>query len=170
MRNRAIRHRRRRPKKGVLELDITSLLDILVIMLVFLLKSYNSSGLVLNVPKNVELPTSESKNYNSSGLIVQVSPSAIWLEDKIILDKSKEKIETSKEDPKLIVSLYDELVQKRKTIQEISKLSPGQQPFSGVVNFVIDRSIKYTEIQKLMHTCAKSGFQKFKFVVLGEEF
>ena len=167
--NRSIRHRRRRPKRGMLEIDITSLLDILVIMLVFLLKSYNSSGIVINVPKNVSLPISQSQNQNSSGLIVQVSDSAIWVEDKVIIDKVKEKMVIDKNDDKLIVALFDELVSRKKTINQISKMSPGNQDFSGVINFIIDRSVKYSEIQKLMHTCAASGFQKFKFVVLGEQ-
>lgn len=48
-------------KRRESELDITSLLDILVILLVFLLKSYNSSELKVNVVDNLNLPSSESR-------------------------------------------------------------------------------------------------------------
>ena len=80
----SIRKRIKRKKMSPVDIDITSLLDILVIMLVFLLKSYNSSGVVLNVPKNLKLPTSESQNINTYGVIVQVSPTTIWVDNKVI--------------------------------------------------------------------------------------
>jgi len=155
----------------VLDLDITSLLDILVIMLVFLLKSYNSSGVVLNVPKGVVLPTSESQMVNSTGVNIQVSPDTIWVDDKAILT-----VKTMNERPRSvldqgrrrIIPLYNELVNKKNTIKQIQKSSKGAK-FSGVANLIIDKSMKYSFIKKVMYTCAEAGFQKYKFVVLGED-
>jgi len=117
--NRSIRHRGKRKKRSVIDLDITSLLDILVIMLVFLLKSYNSSGLVLNVPKGIVLPKSESTQVNTSGVIVQVSRDTLWVDDKevinfattgprLYLDQSGRRIHP----------LYNELIKKQKMIRK----------------------------------------------------
>ena len=74
---RSIRNRGRRAKKEPIDLDITSLLDILVIMLVFLLKSYNATGIILNVPDDIKLPTSASSDINTQGVVVQVSENKI---------------------------------------------------------------------------------------------
>lgn len=155
----------------MLDLDITSLLDILVIMLVFLLKSYNSSGVVLNVPKGVILPTSESQMVNSTGVNIQVSPDTIWVDDRAILT-----VKTMNERPRSvldqgrrrIIPLYNELVNKKNTIKQIQKSAKGAK-FSGVANLIIDKSMKYSFIKKVMYTCAEAGFQKYKFVVLGED-
>lgn len=168
--NRSIRNRGRRKKKGVMDLDITSLLDILVIMLVFLLKSYNSSGVVLNVPKTVSLPVSESQTMNTSGIIVQVSPETIWVDDKEVLNKKKKSPSSYLDSGnRRITPLFDELVRKRSVIKQIEKSTPGAKKFSGVINLIVDKNLKYTEIKKILFTCAEAGFKQYKFVVLGQE-
>ena len=63
-RTRSIRNQKRKNKREVLDVDITSLLDILVILLVFLLKSYNSSGVTLTIPEGIVLPDSKSQSIN----------------------------------------------------------------------------------------------------------
>ena len=48
----------RRKKREPVDIDITSLLDILVIMLVFLLLNYNASDLKLELVPNLEMAPS----------------------------------------------------------------------------------------------------------------
>ncbi|OUR98922.1 hypothetical protein A9Q84_05790 [Halobacteriovorax marinus] len=168
-RSRSISSRgRARKKKGMMELDITSLLDILVILLVFLLKNYNSSGVVLNVPKGITLPNSQSSSVNTSGIIVQVSPTTIWVDDKVVLESSNDNLSKDRTGRR-IIPLFNELVKKKEIIKQVEKTSPNAKKFSGVVNLVIDKSIKYSYIKKLMYTSASAGFGKYKFVVMGEE-
>ena len=59
-------------KKKELDIDITSLLDILVILLVFLLKSYNASDLKLDLVKNLVVPNSKARTLGNHAIIVQV--------------------------------------------------------------------------------------------------
>ena len=81
-RKRSIRNKTRRGPKEVLDVDITSLLDILTILLVFLVINYNASGFEMLIPEGIELPSSTSKTINHSGVQVQVSPDRIWVESK----------------------------------------------------------------------------------------
>ena len=41
--------------------------------------------------------------------------------------------------------------------------------FSGVANLIIDKTIKYSYVKKIMYTCAAAGFKQYKFVVLAKE-
>lgn len=163
--NRLIRKRGNKTKKEVMEVDITSLLDILVIMLVFLLNSYNSSGIVLNVPKGVVLPKSESQSLNTSGVVVQVSEKMIWVDDKEILDLEK----TTVSRDGIIAPLYDELVAKKNLVKQIEKSAENATEFSGNVNMIVDKGIRYSFLRRLMFTAAEAGYKQYKFVVLGEE-
>ena len=167
MRTRSIRHRGRRWKEGVLEFDITSLLDILVIILVFLLKSYNSSGIVINVPKEITLPPSQSISLNTSGVNVQASEEIIYVDDKVVY--RREEAKTPLDQMNIIYPVYDELVKKKSVIEQIQKTSPQAKSFSGVVNLVLDKTMRYSIMQRLMHSCAEAGFKTYKFVVLGED-
>lgn len=164
--NRSIRNRGRRPKREALDLDITSLLDILVIMLVFLLKSYNSSGIILNVPKEIALPSSNSQSVNNYGVNIQVSTDTIWVDDQVVMEtEGPLKLRGGN----LISPLYNELVRRKNVIKQTQKTSPEAQKFSGIANLILDKTLKYNEIRKIMHTTAAAGFKTYKFVVLGED-
>jgi biopolymer transport protein ExbD len=164
---RSIRNRGRRTKVGPLELDITSLLDILVILLVFLLKSYNSSGVSFNT-KSIQLPKSQSSSLNNAGVIVTVAKDKIWVDDKAILE-GESVIRTSYDmGGRRIVPLFNELVKKKQTIERVEKSAPNAAKFSGIINLLVDKTIKYTYLKKIMFTCAEAGFRQYKFVVLGE--
>ncbi len=160
----------RRKKNQVFDIDITSLLDILTILLVFLLQSYNSSGVVINVPKGIELPKSSSESLNNFGVNVQVSKTQIWVDDKEILNsENQENTNVFDEGGRRIIPLFNELVKIKEVIKQSEKLSPEAKKFSGIANLIVDKSLKYNYLKRVMYTCASAGFKEFKFVVLTKE-
>lgn len=167
MARRASRFRGRGKKTQVFDIDITSLLDILTILLVFLLQSYNSSGVIINVPKDIELPRSASESLNNFGVNIQVSKSQIWVDDaEVVNAETADKTQLYDEGGRRIVPLYNELIKIKETIKQSEKLSPDAKKFSGVANLVVDKSLKYNYLKRVMYTCAAAGFKEFKFVVL----
>ncbi len=167
--NRLIRKRGNRNREEVEEIDITSLLDILVIMLVFLIRSYNASGVVINVPKNIKLPDSKSQSLNTAGVVVQVAPTGIWVDDKEVVNTEKKVSIVYDHEGRRIVPLYNELIQKKQDIKRTEKMSPNATKFTGTINLVVDKSIKYNYVKKLLYTCAEAGYLRYKFVVLGPQ-
>jgi biopolymer transport protein ExbD len=166
MANRASRFSRKK-KNQVFDVDITSLLDILTILLIFLIQSYNSSGVIINVPKDIELPRSASESLNNFGVNVQVSKTQIWVDDTEVLNsEATDQSAIYDEGGRRIVPLYNELVKIKETIKQSEKLSPQAKKFSGVVNLIVDKSIKYNYLKRVMYTSASAGFKEFKFVVL----
>jgi len=148
------RFQRKRPKAEPMELDITSLLDILVILLVFLLKSYNASNLKLNLVKELAIPDSKARKLGSHSMIVQVDKNKkIWIDNKVIgtIDRA-DKIE----------SLYDFLKNKR----EIATAKDPKQVLKSI-NLVLDKELPYNSMQKVMNTSALAGYTEFKFIVQG---
>lgn len=168
-RTRSILTQKRKMKKSLIDLDITSLLDILVILLVFLLQSYNSSGVTVNIPTGIELPLSSSQSLNKPGVVIQVSKDEIWVESISVVKSEEMKNKNIDQGGKRIIPLYNELVKKKKQIEEVSKRVQNANEFTGVVNLVVDKSIKYSLVKKIMYTAASAGFKEFKFVVMGEE-
>lgn len=165
----ARRSRYQRKAPAVIDIDITSLLDVLTILLVFLLQSYNSSGVIINVPKGIDLPRSASESLNSFGVNVQVSKTNIWVDDKEVLNTdTSDTTQVFDEGGRRIVPLYNELVRIKETIKQSEKLSPEAAKFSGIANLVVDKSMKYDYLKRVMYTCAAAGFKEFKFVVLTE--
>ena len=172
LKSRFIRNRGKRRKKNVMDIDITSLLDIITILLVFLIRYYDSSSATLNVPSGVQLPNSITKNIITPGVVVQVSPTTIWVDDVVVLNSAAlndmEEKNVYDMGKRRIVPLFNELVKKVDKFKEIEKSAEDAPKFSGLVNLIVDKSIKYTYLKKLMFTSAEAGFQKFKFIVRGE--
>ena len=123
-RNRSIRNKTRRNKRESFEIDITSLLDILVILLVFLLKSYNSSGVTVDIPKEISIPMSSTQDLNNAGVMIQVSQKKIWVDSETILDLDENPKRIYDQGNKRIISLYDILVKKKDEINNLHKQVP----------------------------------------------
>ncbi len=155
----------RKRKRSIIKLNLAAMLDIMIILLFFLIKNYSATGNVVRIPKEINLPLSESENNNTTGVHVQVSPTSIWVDDKTVVNVDDNSSRIYDQDGRRIVALYDELVKKRETIMQIQKSTEEAPQFSGNVNLVIDKSIKYNYIKKILHTCAEAGFIKYKLVV-----
>ena len=66
-------------KSGYAELNLTSMVDMLTILVVFLLQTFSASGELLSVSKNITLPEAINFRDLEQAPIISVSP-AIWPE------------------------------------------------------------------------------------------
>src|SRR6476646_5524831 len=76
---------RRGVKKGF-ELQLTSMMDALVIIVVFLLKNYNVSENSFTSPPGLQLPISGSQDSPNDSVQVIITPDAVTVEKERILD------------------------------------------------------------------------------------
>lgn len=173
---RSVRSRMFKRKNVVADVDITSLLDIITILLVFLIMSYNPAGIEFNIDKGLELPRSKSKDFVKNTIVVQVSKEAIWVDDKKILEITDFKNIKADLDGKRIVSLYNELLNKKELSNQVTSMAPpgakkneNENLNKTMINLIIDKSIRYTFIKKILYTCANAGFLKYKLLVQGQE-
>lgn len=150
----------KRVKKEDMELDITSLLDVLVILLVFLLKSYNASDLKLNLVKDLVVPSSAARVLGHTAVTIQVSKDAtIFINNKKI-----DSIATQGENAVLLEKL-----------KEFKALDAERNPASATdtkkevrnINLVFDENLPYEAMKSVMHTSAIAGYTEFKFIVQG---
>ena len=142
-----------RKKVEPMDLDITSLLDILVILLVFLLKSYNASNLKLDIVKDLTVPVSEARKLGNHSLIVQVDKdNNVWMKRKMIgtIEDSTQKLDF----------LYSALAKERQMDGLIKEKNKS-------INLVFDKQLPYMNLKKVMHTSALAGYSEFKLLVQG---
>ena len=155
---------RRRGVK-VIDLDMTSLLDILTILLAFLLHNFDATRALINVPADIALPNSKSQSLNTNGVNIQVSVAKIWVDDKEVLNSEVLPDKIYDQDGRRIVALYNELIAVKERIKQTEKASPEAVKFSGIANLVLDKTLKYSYVRRIMFTCAEAGFKEYKFVV-----
>ncbi len=156
MKKKFTRHRVRE----AVDVDITSLLDILTILLVFLLKSYNASDLKLDLQKNLDMADSNARAMTRYAPVVQVNKEAkVYLNNKEI-----GRLPASGEMP----VLTEALKKAKKGIEADNQKKPeNQRTNMDLVNLVFDKEMDYAVVQRVMHDSALAGYSQFKFIVRG---
>ena len=155
--------RARRP--SLLVLNITSMLDMFTILIIFLLKSYSAEGIILTIPADLHLPQSTTQSAPEPGLVVEVS-SDVLVVDGRMLDVDLKAIEQSEE--LIIKSLYDHLMVKTRQYEEISNLNPNAV-FTGRLVLEGDRDIPFKLLKKILYTCGQAGFINQSLAVFQKE-
>lgn len=136
------------------EVDITSLLDILVILLVFLLKSYNASSLKVDLVKDLSLVNSFSRDLGQFAPVLQVtSTKDLYIDNKLIGNISENTLERN------VASEF-------KVIREKEKKLANNKPNPNI-NIVLDGDLPYSEIENVMNMVSKHQYENFKFIVKG---
>ena len=186
---RSIRTRRRKKKLNQgFELQLTSLIDVLVIILVFLLKSYQTSLNTLTTTQGLQMPISSSQDEPRDSLQVIITPEGITFEGKRVSDFFQDggsagategtyKLNESDLDEggRRILSLYNTLVAAREKSELLKAKSPvrdakGQPlPFDGVLAVTADKRIHYDTLRKIMYTAGAAGFKIFRFIAIKKE-
>ncbi len=147
---------RKRIREGI-DVDITSLLDILTILLVFLLKSYNASDLKLDLTQGLEMAESESQHMTRFAPVIQVNKEAMVF----LNNKSIGRIPASGSMAVLTQKLKEE-----KEKFHAQKNAKTSQP-NELVNLVFDKEMDYQYVQRIMNDSALAGCSQFKFIVKG---
>jgi biopolymer transport protein ExbD len=145
-----IARRKARKDNSVMDIDITSLMDIMVILLVFLLKSYNPSDLFVDITKNMTLPPSSSIDLGEHSVIVKMDK-----EKKIFVDRTE-----ITEGVSLVELLKSKKVELDKYKEQYKKTKDVY-----LINLVLDESLEYQDMKKVMDVATEAGFNQFKFIV-----
>ena len=159
-------------------LNITAMLDLMTIILVFLLKSVSSSSASIPQSKDLSLPTSVMTSEPSEeGVVVIVSKTQILVgEDPnpIVLLPSRESLAQSGVDAKYkrsgpndlyIVPLANALSHARDTDKAI-RAAKGLDPATSEAIIVADGTTPYRLLIEVLFTLGQSEFGKYHLMVL----
>ncbi len=180
----SIRSRRKRKKVNTaFELQLTSMLDILVIILVFLLKSYSTSTNSFTSVPGIKLPISKTQDLPPDSLHLIVTPEAITFENARIVEFQQTadslnaaepnydfKAQDLDENGMRILALYDALnkaKEKAEILRAKSKARDAQGnplPFDGVLAIQADKRVKYDVLRRIMYTAGAAQYQTFRLL------
>jgi biopolymer transport protein ExbD len=152
-------------KPSLLVLNITSMLDMFTILIIFLLKSYSAEGLILTIPADLHLPNSTTQTSPEPGLVVEVSRNTLVVDGRV-MDVDLDAVRDSEE--LIIEKLYEHLMDKARHYEEISDLNPNAG-FTGRLILEGDREIPFRLLKKILYTCGQAGFINQSLAVFQKE-
>ncbi|HET6413704.1 MAG TPA: biopolymer transporter ExbD [Anaeromyxobacter sp.] len=152
------------------ELNIVAMMDMMTILLVFLLKSYQTSTINVNMGEHLTLPASSTQLAPQENITITLSMDELTVNDRRVLAleggaiPAREK-EGGKADAFYVGVVYDALkreVDKQKYIAQFNKTAP----FSGRVNLVADKKITYRTLMEVLYTAGQAELGEYKFMAL----
>jgi biopolymer transport protein ExbD len=145
-------------KSGYADLNLTSMVDMLTILVVFLLQTFSASGELLTVSKNIVLPEAQNFKDLERAEVVGISKDGVTLAGRPVA--TAEELEKDGVDWK-ISELHDQLV----TLKNNYKLLHPSEEFPGMVIVQADRGVDFKMVKKVLYTCTMAGYRNVNFAV-----
>jgi len=140
---------------GTFKPQLTSLVDVMAIILVFLIKTFSTEGTIITASSDLELPVSTSVKKPTPRLSIEIGRGAVMSEGTLIASTDS----YAKRDSLLIPELFKWLNRKRTTLAENASQTLIQ----------CDKEAPYAIVKKVMYTCSKAKFSDFSVLVIQEE-
>ena len=145
------------------DLNLTSLIDVFSVIILFLVSTFSATGQILLVNKDIKLPSAQHGYTLKRSPIVTVLETGIILEGAGVGDNTD--IEDKVEDvdwslPKMRAQL--------RTYKEFFLAANSGMPFPGEVILQADRGIEFLYVKRAMFTLLQEGYSKIDLVVSGE--
>lgn len=141
------------------DLNVTPMVDMLMMLVVFLLMSFSASGEILFITKDITLP----KAYNSVSLdrapVIAVSATAIALEGELVM-RTGDVDERWYSDWKL-----PPVIERLERMRRLSQEANPDKPFKGDVIIQSDGQVQFSVIKMVMFSCAQAGYVNVNFAV-----
>jgi biopolymer transport protein ExbD len=176
LRERQVRLYRRDRRKArelageIKELNIVAMMDMMTILLVFLLKSYQASTLSVNMSEGLTIPVSSTQLVPQENISITVSMNEVAVNDRRVVQMQGGVIppaykEGRRAEAFYVGSVFDALkkeVDKQKYIAQYNK----NAPFSGRINVIADRKITYRTLMEVLYTAGQAELGEYKFMVM----
>ncbi|MDR0305936.1 MAG: biopolymer transporter ExbD [Chitinispirillales bacterium] len=153
-------------RTGDTNLNITSMMDMFTIILVFLIKSFSADGSILTNADNLVLPNSESKKKPQEvNLQIAVTNDMILLDNAAVVPTEDARNISAEEHDPVITKLEEKLKVCLAMEEEMVRMG-ALNAVHGRIIVQIDKNIDFDVMFKIMNTCGKVGYNNMNFAVM----
>jgi biopolymer transport protein ExbD len=156
--------RKRRHASGELiaGLNLTAMMDVLTILLVYLIKVYAEAPESITLNDDLRPPVSTAPSNIVPSVNILISETAIVVDNKPVLEVSKGQV-VSKESGSAYAPLSEALGKRVETIKAIA--ARGGSAFDGNLMIVADEDTPYDLISNVLNQAGRAEFTTFRLVV-----
>jgi biopolymer transport protein ExbD len=150
------------------DLNITPMMDMMTIILVFLLKTFSSSTNLVIQDSNMALAPSMTQMQAKQAVPVTITKRVVLIEGEPVAPISNGKIDPAlKRDGENgyfispIVDMLQRIANKERKVAEMTG-----QPFDGELMVVADRNTPYRLLTEILYSCGQAGYSNYRLLVL----
>jgi biopolymer transport protein ExbD len=162
----ARKKRKERDAAGeIRELNVTAMMDMMTIILVFLLKSYAASSISLTQSEDIKPPISSTRFVPKDTVAVTITPKDILVGDRLVVQLVNGQIPQNQLQGRLVIPLDQALRREVDKLKAIAARNPAA-PFSRELSVIGDRRIPYDLLLTVLYTAGQNELENYRFVVL----
>jgi len=143
------------------ELNLTSMIDIFVLMVVFLIQQFSADGDLLFMTDQIKMPEAANYSQLERAPVIQVSPELISIEG----DSVAQVADVGAEEYMNIQRLEEKLRDQKKAFEAL-RMAGATGDFKGDINIQADKSVPFKIIKKVMYSANQAGYFNINFAVL----
>jgi biopolymer transport protein ExbD len=147
------------------ELNITAMMDMMTIILVFLIKSYTASSVTVTASEDVRPPLSTTRSTPKDTIAITVTPKSILVGDKKRVSLVNMAVQPGDLEGKRILPLDAALKKEVEKLKYIAERNPNA-PFNHEVSIIGDKRIPYDLLSSVLYTAGQNELENFRFIVL----
>jgi biopolymer transport protein ExbD len=167
----ALARKRRKEREAageIKDLNITAMMDMMTILLVFLLKSFASSSAAMTASEDVRPPVSSTRHTPRDTVAVTVTPKSILVGDREVLRLRNGQLPPEALQGRLVLPLDARLKKEVEKLKYIAERNPSA-PFNKELSVIGDKSISYDLLLTVLYTAGQNELENYRFVVLQKE-
>lgn len=150
------------------ELNITPMMDMMTIILVFLLKNFSGTTQMLTLDENLQVPPSTTRLMAKEAVPVLVTKKVVLIEGQAVAPINNGKIDASLkpdgDNGYLIQPIVDILNKIAKRERRVAEVSQGE--FGSELMIVADKTTPYRLLTEVLYSCGQAGYQNYRLIVL----
>jgi biopolymer transport protein ExbD len=150
------------------DLNITPMMDMMTIILVFLLKSFAASQSTITFDENLQVPRSMTQLKPKLAVSVTVTKKVILVEGDAVAPINAGRVDpTVKRDGEngyYITPLVELLEKHAKREKKVAELTG--QPFEAQLMLIADQTTPYRLLTEIIYSCGQAGYANYRLLVL----
>jgi len=145
--------------RSIFNLNITTLLDLFIIIIFFLLETFTTDGKIPPVSSQLVIPKSMSvdliQNY---GVVIHITHDQLYCQNKPICSLERIKSSSALKIDSLFFVLNERYDQMNNLMQDKNISQTEFRDLKGLLTIVGDRNTSYGVLKKIIYTSYLSGF------------
>ncbi|NBD10950.1 MULTISPECIES: biopolymer transporter ExbD [Corallococcus] len=165
---RALTRKKRKEREAaseVKELNITAMMDMMTIILVFLLKSFASSSAAITASEDVRPPVSSTRATPKDTVAITITPKNILVGEREVVRLKDGRIPEAQLQGRLVLGLDAQLKKEVQKLKFIAERNPAA-PFSHELSVIADKMVPYDLLLTVLYTAGENELRNYRFIVL----
>jgi biopolymer transport protein ExbD len=150
------------------DLNITPMMDMMTIILVFLLKSFSGSTSAITFDANLQVPKSTTQLQPKEAVTVTITKKWILVEGDGIAPVTTGRIDSAVkrdgENGYYITPLVDNLERHARKEKRVASLTGGV--WDAQLMLIADQTTPYRLLTEVLYSCGQAGFANYRLLVL----